>query len=171
MQPKISAVKQIILVGMSFYGDPFDLHSGWDEENEIGRLWKRWMSYLAAHPETPRLALQTNALYEVHIYNEETRQKGLFEVFAGMECDPEQLASIPVELSVKVLPLTRYAVFTFSGEEISSDWEKVIQDWLAQSGYRGEHAYNFQYYDSRFKGMDRLAESILDVYVPIAEAA
>jgi AraC family transcriptional regulator len=171
MQPKISDVRQIILIGMSFYGDPFDLHSGWDEENQIGCLWKRFLDYLSRHPEITQNPNQTNAMYEVHIYNEETQKKGLFDVFVGMESNSQDIRDVSIELSVKILPLTRYAIFTFSGEEITSDWEKVLQNWLTKSGYRSTHSFNFQYYDDRFKGLDNLEESVLDVYFPIVEAA
>ena len=46
MQPKIIESQQITLVGMSFYGDPFDTHAGWDEDNQIGLLWKRLFAFL-----------------------------------------------------------------------------------------------------------------------------
>ena len=170
MQPKISDTRQIILMGMSFYGDPFDTHSGWDEENHIGRLYKRFMGYLSQHPEAVQKHSQCHAMYEVHIYNDETQEKGVFEVFVGMECCEEDITDVPVELSVKVLPSTQYAIFTFSGEQINSDWEKVLQTWLAASDYRTSYSYNFQYYDERFKGLDHLGESVLDVYIPIEKA-
>ena len=47
MQPKIIRADQIMLVGMSFYGDPFETSAGWMEENQIGRLWQRFMAYLS----------------------------------------------------------------------------------------------------------------------------
>ena len=165
MQPEIVGVKKITLVGMSFYGDPFDAHSGWDEENQIGHLWKRFMRFLSQHGEAIQKSALSHAAYEVHIYNEETREKGLFEVFVGLEV--EDISIVPVELLVKVLPATQYAVFTFTGEQITADWEKILEQWLVSSGYQSPTMYNFQYYDERFKGLDHLAESTLDVYVPI----
>jgi len=170
MEPVICPEKQIILMGMSFYGDPFDTRTGWDEENHIGRLWKRFSAFLSRHPEVLELENQPDAAYEVHIYNPETTEKGLFEVFVGMEIRLSDVERIPAELSIKTLPLTEYAVFTFKGEQISSDWEKLIQDWLTSAGYHSPHMYNFQYYDARFKGLDNLADSVLDVYVPIQKA-
>jgi len=171
MQPKISEIKQIILIGISFYGDPFDLHSGWDEKNHIGILWKRFSEYLSRHQEMMQNWILGGAMYEVHIYNEEIQEKGVFEVFVGMECGIQDIRSVPIELSVKILPMTRYAIFTFNGKEITSDWEIVLQNWLATSGYRSPHSFNFQYYDDGFKGLDHLDESVLDVYIPISEAA
>lgn len=166
MQPKIVETKPITLIGMSFYGDPFDTHAGWDEDNQIGLLWKRFMGFLGKNQSISAL-LQATAFYEVHIAGEETNKKGLFEVFVGVEFGAEQIKSMPVELSVKNLPATQYAVFTFQGQEIITDWEKIIQDWLLTSGYQSDGSYNFQHYTGQFKGMDRLDESVLDVYTPI----
>ncbi len=52
VEPRLVDKDQIILVGFSFFGDPFKFSGGWSEENEIGRLWKRFMAYLqeAGHP-------------------------------------------------------------------------------------------------------------------------
>ena len=166
MQPKILEPRQFMLAGMSFYGDPFDTHSGWDEDNQIGLLWKRLMAYFQKNPDLAYL-LSARNWYEVHIYSDETQTRGLFEVFVGVECAPDQIATLPPQLLVKNLPETQYAVFTFQGEEISADWEKILSDWLTSSGYQSTGNYNFQFYDDRFKGLDHLAESVLDVYVPI----
>jgi hypothetical protein len=47
MEPRIVETGQMTLLGFSFFGDPFRFHGGWEEENEIGRLWSRFMAYLA----------------------------------------------------------------------------------------------------------------------------
>lgn len=169
MLPKITGILQITLIGMSFYGDPFDTHTGWDEENQIGRTWKRFMNFLSLQGETGDIFANPTVAYEVHISTPETREKGLFEIFVGMEA--KAIQNVPVELSIKVLPATQYAVFTLRGEIIRSDWEMMLEEWLATSGYRRSYAYNFQHYDERFKGLDNLAESTLDVYLPIQKAA
>jgi len=171
MHPKISDPLQLTLVGMSFYGDPFDSHSGWDEETQIGHLWKRFMRYLDQNPEIMLIFRQPGVAYEVHIYTDETNEKGLFEVFVGMEVDVQNIRNIPVELAVKTLPATSYALFTLTGQEINLDWEKILEEWLKTSGYHSPHAYNFQYYDERFKGVANLEGSVLDVYVPVEKAA
>ena len=169
MQPVVCEKKQIILVGMSFYGDPFDSRAGWDGENEIGHLWTRFMNFLSSHQN--EMIGKPQVFYEVHIHTDETREKGKFEIFVGVEANPVQIETLPIELCVKVLPKTQYAIFTFKGEEITSDWEKLLHDWLTTSGFESPYSYNFQYYDERFKGMDRIAESVLDVYVPVIKTA
>jgi AraC family transcriptional regulator len=104
--------------------------------------------------------------YEVWLSDEETAAKGDFEIFVGLEI--EELKDIPVELLIKILPPTKYAVFTLEGQEITSDWPRQIyQEWLPGSGYQEAYKYNIQLYDQRFKGLDKIDESAIDVYVPI----
>ena len=165
MQPFITKEPEMQFVGMSFYGDPFSTRSGWDGENEIGRLWARLMKYLGEYGEKIQHITQAGVAYEIHIYNEETTEKGGFEVFVGVRVN--QLDEVPVELLVKTLPATEYAVFTFEGEAISSDWYMHIDQWIAGAGYQRAHPFSFQYYDERFKGLDHIEESILDVYMPV----
>lgn len=165
MEPIILEKKEIVLLGMSFYGDPFDTHSGWDEENEIGRLWYRFMNFLENNAAQISHLAHPEAGYEVHIYHPETITRGDFEVFVGLEV--EKVENVPIELLIKVLPATTYAVFTFQGEEIVSDWVMQIDQWNSKAGYQRAHPFSFQYLDQRFKGVDNLAESELDVYMPI----
>lgn len=166
VQPKIIESKPITLVGMSFYGDPFDTHAGWDEDNQIGLLWKRLFAFLQKDAVFSSLS-QSSAWYEVHIHSEETQAKGLFEVFVGVTIELERVTELPSQLLVKNLPASQYAIFTFKGEEINSDWEKILESWMSESDYQSAGTFNFQYYDDRFKGLDRISESVLDVYIPI----
>jgi predicted transcriptional regulator YdeE len=168
MQPTILNQDEILLVGMSFYGDPFDTSDVWTEENQIGRTWRRLMNYLERHGQSILHRTDTEIYYEVHVYGDETETQGRFEVFVGMPV--ERLEAVPVELIVKVLPATTYAVFHLQGEEILSDWVMHIDRWLVEAGYQRSYSYSVQYYDSRFKGLERVYESALDVYMPVKPA-
>ena len=164
MEPTLVEKGQIILLGVNFFGDPFRM-AGWTEDNEIHRLWKRLEAFLSQNSK--RVNMKNSGVgYEVWSSDEETAAKGLFDIFVGIEI--ENLDDVPVELLVKVLPPTPYTVFTLQGEEITSDWPRLIyQEWLPHSGYESAYQYNFQYYDERFKGVDKIAESVIDVYVPV----
>jgi predicted transcriptional regulator YdeE len=166
MEPIIIEKPAITLVGMSFYGDPFETSAGWTEENQIGRLWQRLMAYLSEQPDGIQHRTPVQASYEVHIYGPETMTKGLFEVFVGVPV--ARIDTPPVELLVKILPAAKYAVFTLQGKQISSDWHLEINQWIAAAGYQHALPYSIQYYDQRFKGLDRIEESILDVYMPVS---
>jgi predicted transcriptional regulator YdeE len=154
------------LAGFSFFGDPFAFSDGWSMDNEIGRLWQRFMAFFEAHDQHIPGMTSAQVMYEVHVEHPETPTKGLFEVFVGIAVD--DLDGLPVELVIKVLPPTQYAVFTLRGEMITSDWGKdIYQGWLPQSDYQIAYPYGFQYYDERFKGLDRVEASVLDIYVPV----
>ncbi len=166
MEPTLVKRPQIILLGFNFFGDPFKLSGGWTEENEIGRLWKRFMAYWTQHPDGVKHVKNAAVFYEVHVEHPETTQSGEFEIFVGLEV--EQLEQVPIELSAKILPPATYAVFTLRGQQInSSDWPKLMQDWMGREGYARPYPYGFQLYDERFKDVHHIDESVLDVYVPI----
>lgn len=168
MEAKIVTRDQIILVGLSYYGDPFAESGGWTEENEIGRLWNRFIIYLTDYRDHIKHVKEGDLVYEVHVEGEETASKGHREVFVGIEV--EMLDDVPVELLVKILPPAKYAVFTLRGEQITSDWSRMIDDWMLDAGYSSAYPYGFQLYDQRFKGLDDLEASELDVYLPIKPA-
>ncbi len=165
MEPQLIDKDLIILVGFSFFGDPFKFSGGWTEENEIGRLWKRFTTYLQEAGGQIRHATAGGGFYELHIDHPEMERTGEYEVFVGMEVD--RLEDVPVRLSIKILPPTKYAVFTLVGQQIVADWSKEMADWLARSGYQRAYAYGFQYYDERFKSVQQIDESVLDAYVPV----
>ena len=168
MEPRIIEKGQIMLVGFSFFGDPFAESSGWTEENEIGRLWNRFTTYLTGHRDRIKHIKDDAFAYEVHVESEETAAKGHREIFIGVEV--EKLEDVPVEMLVKVLPPVQYAVFTLKGEQITSDWSRMIWEWMSVAGYESAYEYGFQLYDQRFKGLDNLEGSELDVYVPVKPA-
>jgi len=166
MQVRFIEKEQMLLGGFGFFGDPFRVSSGWTEENEIGRLWQRYMSYLGTHPDSLPHVIEHGVAYEVHIQHEETPRTGEYEVFVGMEVGT--LTDLPVELSVKVLPAVTYAVFTLRGEQITSDWQTMLgEEWLPNSGFESDFNYGLQRYDERFKGVGNIEESMLELYVPV----
>ena len=168
MEPKITSLDLIYLAGMSFYGDPFSTHGAWSGENEIGRLWTRCMAYLEGHRDQLQSLWQAEVMYEVHVYNDETISKGLFEVFVGGPLKAPE--GVPPELLIKTLPAGEYAVFTLEGDEISTDWYAAAETWIGEAGYQRAQSYIFQLYDERFKGVEQIEDSILDVYIPVSPA-
>lgn len=164
MKTELVRLDSLMLGGMIFYGDPFSTKSGWDEDNEIGKTCRRFIDFIAEKPERPYSA-HGDYLYEVHIYNAETAVKGYFEVFVGEAVNTVEL---PVTLSVKFFPASEYVKIILSGDEISGDWwKKLDKDIIPAGVYKRNTAYIIQAYDERFKGMDNITESVLDVFIPI----
>jgi predicted transcriptional regulator YdeE len=165
MDVKIVELPRLILAGFSFYGDPFETSNVWTSANQIGRLWERLMAQMAGEKDTLPAVVDPGVGYGIHIYNQETEETGQFEVFVGLEVD--DIRDLPVDVLVKVLPPSTYAVFSIRGAKIIGDWYEGIDRWLTENLYKEAHSYNFQYYDQRFLGLDRIEESEIDVYVPI----
>jgi predicted transcriptional regulator YdeE len=165
-EPRFIESGRLLIAGFSFFGDPFRQAAGWDEDNEIGILWKRWIAYFQrSYAQIPHL-LQPDTMYEIHIEHEETQEKGVYEIFAGVEVGT--LDSLPPQVLVKVLPATTYAVFFLRGAEITGDWtQEIYARWLSASEYESTGQYMIQRYGPRFLGMDRLEESVLDVLIPV----
>lgn len=157
-------LRSMLLGGVSFYGDPFSRKGGWDSENEIGKTCDRYLSYIATNPERP-YSSGREAMYEVHVYGEETASKGYFEVFVGEEVTGAQL---PIALSAKQLPESDYLKITLTGQEITGDWWQTLDTELLPAFHAARSApYIVQAYDHRFKGMDQLDDSVMDAYIPV----
>lgn len=171
MDVRIEARERILLAGMGFFGDPFAKASAWDEENEIGSLWKRFFGFLDAQPEAiPDRAARGMVGYELHINVPETVRTGRYEVFVGLEV--RSLVSLPLPVSAKILPPGDYAVITVRGPEIRGDWMgRLYSEIVPSLGRRADESFSFERYDERFKGMDRLEESELEYYIPLAGPA
>jgi predicted transcriptional regulator YdeE len=46
-------------------------------------------------------------------------------------------------------------------------WQQLETDIIPAQGVRKNSSYIIQAYDERFKGMDDIGNSILDVYIPV----
>lgn len=164
MKTELVRLNSILLGGVNFYGDPISTKGGWDSENEIGKTWSRFIEYLTEHPERP-YSCNKPYMYELHIYGSETASKGYFEVFVGEEVN---IAQLSVALCSKFIPESDYMKITLCGNEITGDWwQKLDSDIIPAKGVRRNSSYIIQAYDERFKGMDNISDSILDVYIPV----
>ncbi|HOX32367.1 MAG TPA: GyrI-like domain-containing protein [Spirochaetales bacterium] len=169
MDARILSRGPLFLAGMGFFGDPFARASAWDEENEIGSLWKRFQAYAEAWPDALRDRVGGSVGYELHISHAETGRTGRYEVFVGVELGSP--APLPAALSAKLLGAGDYAVVAVRGEDIRADWMgRIYAEILPALGRRADESFSFERYDERFKGMDRLEESEIEYYVPLLPA-
>lgn len=164
MKTELIHLNSLQLGGVSFYGDPFSRKGGWDSENEIGKTWSRFICHITENPER---SYSCNApyMYEIHIYGSEMAAKGYFEVFVGEEVNT---AKLPFSLSAKFFPESDYLKVTLYGQEITSDWWQMLDtDLISECGVKRNAPFIIQAYDERFKGMDHLEGSMLDIYIPV----
>jgi AraC family transcriptional regulator len=171
-EPLIIDEEKIVLIGMEFFGDPFKTNESWSSQNEIGILWSRFSNFMSREDnEAFQARIDTKKAFEVHIESKDTSRTKEFHVFVGYPLkDPSSLTDLPLELVIKVLPATKYALFTLKGKEITSNWaEQIYNVWLANSVYVSSNRFLIEKYDTeRFKGLgEQLEESELDVLIPI----
>jgi predicted transcriptional regulator YdeE len=157
--------KRIILVGMDFYGNPYKEAGGWSMQNAIGQLWKRFSAFYEKKKDTIK-HLASESGYELWVDFDGKEDPKDDYIFVGAAV--KKLQDPPLELVARILPETKYAVFTLKGDEIKSDWpSKAATQWLTETGLQRSYPYIIEYYDSkRFKGVDN-KNAELDIYVPV----
>jgi predicted transcriptional regulator YdeE len=164
METNLVRLDALLLGGMNFYGDPFSTKAGWDSENEIGKTWQRFIKFTQENPKRP-YSRQKPVFYEIHIFGPETEQKGCYEIFVGEEV---KTAELPIFLSAKFIAASDYLKITLYGKEMVDDWCNMLDTKILPShGLKRKASYLIEAYDERFHGMDRLDESVLDVYIPV----
>jgi AraC family transcriptional regulator len=169
MEPQITRSTALKLVGCVYYGDPFHDAEEWAVENEVGKLWQRFMSL--SHKYSSFLAgisAKKNVAYEVHIEPEEYRATKNYYVFVGVEVI--SIEEIPLEMFVKVLPETQYALFTtkLKDKHLAA---QVLEKWIPQNGLEQAYPYVIEAYEvGRFRSVDDVASEI-DWYIPVKEKA
>lgn len=167
MTPRITERKKLILVGMDFFGKPYEKAGGWSAQNAVGELWKRFSRFTEKKLDSIK-NLVSESGYELWVDFAEEKASGNKYIFAGLEVS--KLEDTPLELVAKILPETRYAVFTFTMREIKEDWSKaqeIWNKWLPKARLELSFDYMIEYYDAeRFKSMDN-PESELDFMVPV----
>lgn len=166
MKPKIIERDESLLIGCIFYGNPFHSVKGWDMENEIGKLWVRFSKLLdEVKPQLEEIIVNPTMSYEVHIDPVIVKEEKKWYVFIGVEV--KEFKNIPLEMFCKILPKTKYAVFTAKGDDFKKANDFIYHEWLPKSKYEEAYSYQIQAYDSeRFFGMED-PNSEVDFYIPI----
>jgi hypothetical protein len=163
MKIEIIKLGPLLLGGMSFYGDPISSKGSWDSENEIGKTCQRFTEFIKENPK--RLYSQNEPfLYEIHIYGNETKSKGFFEVFIGEEINTSPL---PLALSSKYIPASSYLNIVLFGQEIVTDWWQELDTRIIPSmGVKRNFAYIIQKYDDKFS-MRSIGDSTMNALIPV----
>ena len=168
MDGKLEHRSRAIVAGLSFYGNPFAQSAGWTEENEIGRLWGRFMRLREDDPGGFPPPAEPNVMFELHLPDSRTAETGEYEVFIGYPV--AGAGDLPLALAAKVIPAGRFVRFTLVGAAITDkDSYQEMYDWIGSNDLEPLSDWAINIYDVRFKGMERIAESELDVCVPVRD--
>jgi AraC family transcriptional regulator len=158
MEPKIIKRDALKLIGMMYYGD----NKNW----EIPKIWESFMPLMKKIPNV----LPVQEAYGLCFYAESFSKTGNFYYMAAVPVS--SLDEIPMELVGKTLPAAEYAVFTHRGSVVGNSnsvkdtYAYAYGTWLPKSPYANPHAYDFEFYDQRYKG-NADPDSEIDIYIPI----
>lgn len=163
---RIEEVESKFIIGMNFYGDPFSVGGSWSVDNAIGMLWKRFIAYYTNKSNLISNRVNDDVMYECHIMDDEFENTGEYGVMVGVEVT--ELKDQPIHLVSKSIPKSSYIVLELTGQEIVSDQGVFIKEVLKEMvDVSVNMSYFFEKYDHRFKGMDNIEESTVEIYIPI----
>jgi predicted transcriptional regulator YdeE len=151
------------LAGMNFYGQPFDRCGEAGSRNNIDETWTRYQDFEKQNPDR-LFCLEDEITYEIHLYNNQVNLSEDYEVFVGETVHSEAL---PIELVSKYIPGSEYILLTLVGDEIVSHYEQEIEGLATFYGKSVNKRFIIKRFDERFKGFDQLAESELDILIPV----
>ncbi|MFX0205596.1 MAG: GyrI-like domain-containing protein [Candidatus Hodarchaeota archaeon] len=169
-EPIILENKLFRLLGCVFYGDPFHEAEEWSYENEIGKLWQRFMELSSKKYVRllRKICVDNNIAYELHLEPEEYMKTKNYYVFVGMEVENSE--EVPLEMFIKVLPKIDYVVFTTTLENKLEQGGYIYKTWLPENGLAQSFPYVIQLYDRRrYRGLED-PESEIDWYIPVKKS-
>ncbi len=170
--PKISEQQQLILLGCSFYGNPFHSAGEWSKDNEIGSLWIRFGQNFRKYSFLlDKLNKFPGKSFEVHFEPSDYKKSKNFEVFVGIAIE-QLVEDIPLEFVIKILPASKFASVTSYGNDYTSV-DFLFSEWLKspKSKYRQSYPFMVEFYDEkRFKPYDMdNPKSEIDWWIPVVE--
>ncbi|MBI9012593.1 MAG: GyrI-like domain-containing protein [Clostridiales bacterium] len=166
MEWRFETVEEKLIIGMNFYGDPFSVGGSWSVDNAIGKLWQRYSTYLSKHSDMILHRVSADESYECHVMDESFEDTGEYGIMVGVEVS--SLNQQPVHLVSKVIPKRKYMVLILSGQEIVSDQQVFIDEILKENTEVSvDTSFFFEKYDKRFKGMHRIEESLVEIFIPL----
>lgn len=151
MHPKIITLKEKKVIGMS---SEMLIH----QHQKIVELWKRFM---------PRKHEIKNVLNQELIALQNYTHFGNFDkpyqIWAVIEVS--EISSVPNDMESYIIPEGVYAVFPHKGMNASETYQKIMSEWLPNSGYAIDDRPHFQVMGEKYKNGSPDSEE--DFYIPI----
>ncbi|MBP8081732.1 MAG: AraC family transcriptional regulator [Spirochaetes bacterium] len=157
VSPVIKELEEIRLVGISIFTR---------DKREIREVWEMFMR---SSEKICRRSIYSGKCsypgFGLECYNEEFFESGKFFYMPAVQVD--SFDDMPVEMSAKIIPPAKYAVFTHKGipSAISETITSAYEVWIPESGYKADRSYDFEFYDDRFKPDSK--DSEIDIFIPV----
>jgi AraC family transcriptional regulator len=156
MKPEIKELGELKFIGIPIFTD---------NKKDIRDAWDILMRY--EHKITNRTGsgIRAGICAGLEFYTEDFFEKGKFFYMPAIQVD--SLESIPLEMTAKIIPPSKYAVFTHKGiaHTVSETITSAYDSWLTEAGLETDRCFDFEYYDDRF--IPDSEDSVIDVYIPV----
>lgn len=157
LSPTIKEIGEIKLAGISIFTK---------DKNEIKEAWRIFLKSVGKICNSSVFSEACiNPGFGLECYNDDFFESGKFFYMPSVQVD--SFDYLPVEMSLKIIPPAKYAVFTHKGipSAISETITAAYEKWIPESGYKADRSYDFEFYDDRFKPDSE--DSEIDIYIPI----
>lgn len=151
IEPQIILDKEFKIIGMKETVNP--------GSKSIKNLWNSFSSKKA---EVKNIIAQDTVL-GICEYMPNITDESEFSYFAGVEV--ENFFDIPKGMFVKIIPNSKYAVFTHKGSlsKLKDTYNFIYGVWLPQSGYKLAELDTIELYDNR----SNAADPEFDIHIPL----
>lgn len=151
MSPKLIKISERKVIGMKS-----SIHHG--DFGNIVTLWKYFM---------PNRKMIKNVINDEFIAMQNYRNfndvKEPFDIWACVEVS--SLQNIPNGMFSFIIPAREYAVFLHKGMNASETYQRIMTEWLPNSGYEIDDRPHFQVMGEKYKNGSPDSEE--DFYVPV----
>ncbi len=157
LSPVIKEIGEIKLAGISIFTK---------DKNEIKEAWRMFLKSAGKIQKSSDFSSACSSPgFGLECYNEVFFESGKFFYMPSVQVD--SFDDLPVEMSLKIIPPAKYAVFTHKGvpSAISETITAAYERWIPESGYKADRSYDFEFYDERFKPDSK--ESEIDIFIPV----
>lgn len=154
IKPKIVDLGELKFVGINIFTK---------DKKEIREVWHMFMRY--EDKIKNRNELNYRNRYGLEFYTEEFFDSGKFFYMPAVLVD--SLVDIPLEMTAKIFPQSKYAIFTHKGsaDKISDSISMAYDSGLAEAGLEKDGFFDFEFYDQRF--VPDSVTSEIDIYIPV----
>lgn len=129
-----------------------------NQYENIVSLWKQFM------PRKNEITnCSNNDLIALQNYSDFSNFEKPFDIWACAEVS--HLNTIPNGFEFFVIPTGEYAVFPHKGMDASATYQKIMTEWLPNSGYQIDDRPHFQVMGEKYKQGNPDSEE--DFYVPV----
>lgn len=155
LEPKFVVKGEFKVIGM-------EIKTTLKENDETRSIPKLWDKYIPRASEIKNVAVEKRDLGLCEIME---NSENAFSYIACKEV--ENFDFVPEGMVTKIIPTTKYAIFTHKGslESLGDTYEYIYGNWLINSKCEvAKKSCDFELYDERF---DNSETSQMDIYVPI----